>query len=290
MVMVQGDTSSALGGALAARDAGCQLAHVEAGLRTHDPMQPWPEEENRIRIDRIADLMFAPTYGNASNLHRERVDGVVHVTGNPGIDALAEITGNMPLRHRTRWFSRRGMAILVTCHRRENWGEGLDSIATALKRLSAEPGMAIDVILHPNPTVAESMWRLMGQNNAIRLVPPQSHQATIERMRRADLVLSDSGGIQEEAPALGIPLLVLRDKTERPESLASGTAMLVGNDADRIVELVRCIRDDRKLLERMSTPAMPFGDGQSGPRIAALTLAYLDEMASDDGDDRAARA
>lgn len=290
LVMVQGDTSSALGGALAARDMACLIAHVEAGLRTHDPLQPWPEEENRTRIDGMADLMFAPTSGNAANLFRERVQGVVHVTGNPGIDALAEIVGALPMKKRRRWFPKRGMDLLVTCHRRENWGDGLEQLAHALILLSTDPGVTIDVILHPNPLVAESMWQMMGQISAIRLIAPQSHSAIIARMRRADLILSDSGGIQEEAPALGIPLLVLRDKTERPEAIACGTAEMVGTDRNRIVEAVRRIRSNRLLHDRMAAPAMPFGDGQAAARIAALTLAYLDELAIDGSSGHALRA
>ncbi len=280
LLVVQGDTSSALGGALAAQEAGIALAHVEAGLRTHDPNQPWPEEENRVIIDRLSNLLFAPTTANAANLRRGHVSGEVHVTGNSGIDALAALVGPLPVKPRRRWLPRRGFTLLVTCHRRENWLAGLDGLAKALIELAMEK-VRSDVLLPPNPKVTERMTALLGGQRNIRLIPPQSHAATIAAMRSVDLVLSDSGGMQEEAPALGVPLLVLRDKTERPEGLASGTMELVGTDPARIVAAVRRLRSDRSALALMRQPAMPFGDGQSAPRIAALCLAFLEAQAGE---------
>lgn len=277
LVMVQGDTSSALGGALAARELGIALAHVEAGLRSHDPRFPWPEEENRVQIDRLSDLLFAPTPGNAANLRREFVQGVVHVTGNSGIDALAEITGPLPLRKRWRLLPKRKFALLVTCHRRENWGEGLERLADALIDLAGDRGMMIDLVLHPNPTVAEAMVRMIGAHPSIRVLPPLSHAALVKAMRQADLLLSDSGGMQEEAPALGTPMLVLRRRTERSEALSSGNARMVEPTSMAITAAVRQLRRDQRELERMARPTMPFGDGRSAPRIAALALAWLDE-------------
>ena len=276
MVIVQGDTSSALGGALAARETGVPLAHVEAGLRSFDPAQPWPEEENRVTIDRLADLLFAPTSANAANLRRDRVGGAIHVTGNSGLDALAAVAGPLPMRRRRTWLPRRALNLLVTCHRRETWGAGLERIASALVALAAD-GNAIDVVLHPNPDVTETMWRLLGEHRSIRLIAPLSHPAMVKAMRRADLVLSDSGGMQEEAPALGVPLLILREKTERPEGLASGTMALVGTDTGRIIAAVRNLRRDRAALNAMAVPAMPFGDGRSASRIAGHCLAFLAE-------------
>jgi UDP-N-acetylglucosamine 2-epimerase (non-hydrolysing) len=278
LIIVQGDTSSALGGALAARDLGIRLAHVEAGLRSHDPAQPWPEEENRVAIDRLSDLLLAPTEHNAANLRRENLGGEIAVTGNSGIDALAAIVGPLPLKRRRRWLPRRGMQLLVTCHRRENWGCGLDQLAKALIALTAD-GIASEVILPPNPSVTERMIGLMGGHPLIRLVPPVSHPAMIAAMRRCDLILSDSGGMQEEAPALGIPLLVLREKTERPEALASGTAVLVGTDAERIVATVTRLRCHRPELDAMSRPCLPFGDGYASRRIAVHCLAFLEAEA-----------
>ena len=281
LLVVQGDTSSALGGALAARETGIALAHVEAGLRTHDPNMPWPEEANRVTIDRLADLLFAPTPGNAGNLRRDRVGGQVQVTGNSGIDALAELVGTLPAKPRRRWWPRRGFKLLVTCHRRENWGAGLESLAEALIGLGAA-GIASDVLLPPNAKVTERFGNLLGGRSFVRLVPPLSHAATIQAMRDADLVLSDSGGMQEEAPALGVPLLILREKTERPEALATGSAELVGTDRDRIVARVRELRRSRAALNAMRLPSMPFGDGQAAPRIAQSCLKFLEERAAID--------
>jgi len=275
LLVVQGDTSSALGGALAARDCGISLAHVEAGLRSHDIRHPWPEEENRVAIDRIADLLFAPTEANASNLRDEQLGGEIFVTGNSGIDALAAIAGPLPARPRRRWLPRRQFRLLVTCHRRENWEDGLSHLASALKALG-DGGIASDVVLPPNPTVTATMARLMGGHRMIRLVAPMSHPAMIEAMRRADLILSDSGGMQEESPALGIPLLVLREKSERPEGIACGSMEMVGSVPERIVAAVERLRRDPSALRRMSVPAMPFGDGYAAPRIAARCIAFLD--------------
>lgn len=278
LLIVQGDTSSALGGALAARELGIALAHVEAGLRTYDPNLPWPEEENRVTIDRLADLLFAPTSSNAANLRRDRVSGRIHVTGNSGIDALAQLVGKLPAKPRRRW-PWQPFTLLLTCHRRENWGAGLDDVAKAIIAL-CQQRIEANVLLPPNPTVTERMTNLLGGRRGIRLVPPLSHCATIEAMRDADIVLSDSGGMQEEAPTLGVPLLILRDKTERPEGLAVGAMVLVGTDPDRIIATVDRLRRDPSALAAMRQPCLPFGDGQAAPRIARHCLMFLEEMAA----------
>jgi UDP-N-acetylglucosamine 2-epimerase (non-hydrolysing) len=280
LVIVQGDTSSALGGARAARSLGLPLAHVEAGLRSFDLAAPWPEEQFRVEIDRLSDLLFAPTAGAAANLHRERCAGTLHVTGNSGVDALLAQLAEMP-RFRRRGPPRRSLKLLVTCHRRENWGDGLASLAGALVTLARRGGVVIDVVLHPNPQVASSMFALLGDEPRVRLVAPLGHRAMIDAMRRADLVLSDSGGVQEEAPALGVPLLVLRDVTERPECVASGNALLVGTATARLIDAVTALVEDRAALAAMAIPRFPFGDGQAAPRIAALALAWLDRRGAD---------
>jgi len=280
LVIVQGDTSSALGGARAARRCGLALAHVEAGLRSFDPASPWPEEQFRIEIDRHSDLLFAPTATAAANLHRERCEGTLHVTGNSGIDALFAELDEMP-PHRRRGPARGQLRLLVTCHRRENWGTGLESLALALIALARGGEVIIDVVLHPNPQVAHAMFALLSEEPHIRLIAPLGHGRMIDVMRRADLILSDSGGVQEEAPALGVPLLVLRDATERPESVASGNAMLVGTDTRRVMEAVTRLIADRAALAAMAKPRLPFGDGQSARRIAALALAWLDAQVED---------
>ena len=280
LVIVHGDTSSALGGARAAERLDLPLAHVEAGLRSFDLSSPWPEEQFRVEIDRLADLLFAPTAGAAANLHRERCQGTLHVTGNSGIDALFTQLARMP-RFRRRGRPRQSLKLLVTCHRRENWGSGLTALAAALVTLARRGGVTIDVVLHPNPQVASTMFTLLGNEPQIRLVAPLGHAAMIDAMRRADLILSDSGGVQEEAPALGVPLLVLRDATERPECIASGNALLVGTDTRRVVEAVTALVDDRASLSAMAIPRLPFGDGQAAPRIAALGLAWLERRDQD---------
>jgi len=268
MVMVQGDTSSALGGARAARRCGVPLAHVEAGLRSFDALLPWPEEQFRVEIDRIADMLFAPTAIARANLLREQCEGDLHVTGNSGIDALFDRLSQMP-RPRRRSRPRRPFKLLVTCHRREQWGSGLASLADALITLAGAGDAAIRLVLHPNPEVAGAMWSLLGGEPGIGLIAPLGHAAMIEEMRRADLILSDSGGIQEEAPALGIPLLVLRDKTERPECIASGNARLVGTDSRRVIDAVRGLIGDPAALAAMAIVRLPFGDGRAAPRRAS---------------------
>lgn len=268
LVMVQGDTSSALGGALGARLAGIPVAHVEAGLRSHDRRNPWPEEEFRIAIGRESELLFAPTELSAANLRRERVSGAVHVTGNTGIDAvLARAT--RPGHARTGGPPR----LLATCHRRENWGEGLAAIASALRQIAGEGIARVELILHPNPAVSEQMRALLLGEPGVAFRPACSHSEAVEAMLRSDLVLSDSGGIQEEATVLGIPLLVLRRTTERPEAIASGNVELVGTDAGTIVSAVR-----RRLARKESAPAsLPFGDGRASERIAAIVEEWLKE-------------
>ena len=274
VVVVQGDTSSALGGARAAERCGLLLAHVEAGLRSFDPASPWPEEQFRVEIDRLSDLLFAPTATAAANLYREGCHGTIRVTGNSGIDALFAQLKTMP-RYRRHRAPRSGLKLLVTCHRRENWGPGLLSLATALTTLARGGEVIIDVVLHPNPQVSQAMFRFLGDEPRVRLIAPLGHRAMIEAMRRADLILSDSGGVQEEAPALGVPLLVLRAATERPECVAAGNALLVGTGTGEIIDAVGRLLANRAQLAAMAIPRLPFGDGRSAPRIAELMLDWL---------------
>ena len=268
LVVVQGDTSSALGGALAAKMAGTPLAHVEAGLRSHDRRRPWPEEEFRIAIDRDSDLLFAPTELSVANLRRERVRGEIHVTGNSGIDAALAVRRGLDARA-----GQAGPTLLVTCHRRENWGRGIGGIAAALRTISASGSVQVEVVLHPNPDLSRHIRNLLAGEAHITLRTPCRHSEMIEAMVASDLVLSDSGGIQEEAAAFGVPLLVLREKTERPEGIACGTLELVGTDPDCIVRAVR-----RRLSANARTiEALPFGDGRASERIADIIDEWLCE-------------
>ena len=272
LVIVQGDTSSALGGALAAFSAAVPVAHVEAGLRSHDSAMPWPEEEYRTAIDANADLLFAPTALAAANLRREGVGGTIFITGNTGIDAVMKTRSELPPASvRDRGLPR----LLVTCYRRENWGDRLSSVALALRQLAEEGTASVEIVLHPNPHVSKTIERLLGGCLAITLVPPCSQRRLVERMRDCDLMLSDSGGVQEEAPALGVPLLVLREKTERPEALWSGNMRLVGTDTQQILDAVRDLLGDPAALAAMAEPSLPYGDGRAGYRIAALIEQWL---------------
>lgn len=271
LVIVQGDTSSALGGALAATAAGLPLAHVEAGLRSHDLALPWPEEGNRVDIDRLSHLLFAATPENARNLRQEQVGGEIHVTGNTAIDALFDALAVMPPQLESHGLPR----LLVTCHRRENWGAAFTPIGLALIELAAVPWLRIEFVLHSNPAMAAAARLLLGGHPRIRMLPPLDHRRMIAAIRSAHILLSDSGGIQEEAPALGIPLLVLRAKTERPEGVASGNSLLVGNDRQTIVEQVHRLLGDPDAHRVMAVPALPFGDGKAASHIATLCAQWL---------------
>jgi UDP-N-acetylglucosamine 2-epimerase (non-hydrolysing) len=272
--VVQGDTSSALGAALAGSLARVPVAHVEAGLRTHDAGHPWPEEEYRTAIDARADLLFAPTETAAANLRAEDVHGEVHMTGNTGIDALLAVQARLAAQ---TLVAERLPRILVTCHRRESWGEGLRSIAAALTEIARGGNAPIDLVLHPNTHVALTMRQSLDSVRGISLLAPCSQSELVRRMREADIMLSDSGGIQEEALALGTPLLVLREKTERPEAIASGNARLVGTSADRIVAEVRRLLENPYERLAMARPAFPFGDGRAAPRIAEIIGRWLEQ-------------
>ena len=271
LLVVQGDTSSALGGALAGFAAALPVAHVEAGLRSFDPAMPWPEEEFRTAIDARSTLLFAPTELSAANLDAEGVPGRIFITGNTGIDALLAVVSD---REPTPAGPEDKLRLLVTCHRRESWGDGLRSIGQALVELAADYPVAIDLVLHPNPVVTSAMSEMLSGKPGIRLLEPLGHAAMVATMQDSSILLSDSGGMQEEAPALGVPLLVLREKTERPEGVASGNMLLVGTDRRRIVEnVVRLL--DPGVRAAMSRRAFPYGDGRSAGRIADHVVAFL---------------
>lgn len=275
LVVVQGDTSSALGGAIAGFTENVPVAHVEAGLRSFDAAMPWPEEQNRIAIDRLSSLLFAPTATSAANLRFDGAPGTVVVTGNTGIDALFKMLGELGPVEARRPSDR--LRLLVTCHRRENWGRPMRSVAAALNQLAQSEPVEIQIVLHTNPVVADAMRRAIAPNPHVELLAPLLHSEMIAAMRSADLLLSDSGGVQEEAPALGVPLLVLREKTERPEGIASGNTALVGTARERIVAGVKRLFDPA-VRTAMSRPSLPFGDGHSGPRIAEAMLAWIERQ------------
>jgi UDP-N-acetylglucosamine 2-epimerase (non-hydrolysing) len=239
---------------------------------------PWPEEEYRTAIDEGAELLFAPTQLAAANLRAEQVVGEIHVTGNTSIDAILEAEAGLPPPSPNDEDLPR---VLVTCHRRESWGEGLESIAAALIELGQDGTAAIEMVLHPNPHVAETMRTMLAPARNIALIDPCSHRELVRRMRDADLILSDSGGIQEEAPALGTPLLVLREKTERPEGIATGNMRLVGTCAVRIVTEARRVLGDQFIRAAMSRRALPYGDGRAASRIAAIIDEWLEKRSAE---------
>ena len=265
MVIVQGDTTSAWAAALAAHRHGVPVGHVEAGLRSHDLANPFPEERNRVAIDAISTLLFAPTDDARRNLITESsAAGRIIVTGNTGIDAL------LAMRESARnWRLHDGgtRLILVTCHRRENIGAGIASICAALRQLAERRDVQIVLPVHPNPDVRAGVEQALAGIQRIQLLPALSYPEMVRLMDAAHLILSDSGGLQEEAPALGVPLLVLRDNTERPEALATGNIALVGTDTDRIIAAATRLLDDPVAHAAMSRPAYPYGQGDAAERI-----------------------
>jgi UDP-N-acetylglucosamine 2-epimerase (non-hydrolysing) len=276
-VVVQGDTATAMVGALAAYYRKIPVAHVEAGLRSGDIYQPWPEEVNRRIVAPIADLHFAPTDTAAAALARENVTAGVHVTGNTVIDALHWTRGRIaetpalagdldPLA--ARFAGKR--IVLVTTHRRENFGDGMAAIARAIARIAARDDVAVIFPMHPNPNVGAVMDEWLGAPANVARIAPLDYPHFIRALELCDLALTDSGGVQEEAPALGKPVLVMRDTTERPEGVAAGTARLIGTDEDRIVSEVFTLLDDKAAYSAMARAHNPFGDGQASTRIARI--------------------
>jgi UDP-N-acetylglucosamine 2-epimerase (non-hydrolysing) len=274
LVLVHGDTTSAAAAALAARDCSIPIAHVEAGLRSFDLDSPWPEESHRVTIDALSDLLFAPTEGSAQNLSREpRVRGRILVTGNSGIDALLRARKRLPPP--AAGDGRR--LILVTCHRRENRGEPALAVCQAIKRIAAELPVRVVTPLHPNPLARGTVEQCLAGVDHVELLEPQGYEAMVGLMDSSWLILTDSGGLQEEAPALGKPVLVLRDVTERPEALATGNLELVGTDPERIFAAVAGLLADPERYARMARPAFPFGDGRTSERIAEAIGGWLAE-------------
>jgi UDP-N-acetylglucosamine 2-epimerase (non-hydrolysing) len=277
-VVVQGDTTSAMTAALCAYYRQIPVCHVEAGLRSGDIRQPWPEEVNRKVITAIAALHCAPTETAAAALARENADpAAIHVTGNTVIDALRWMTdriGREPelvagLAEVERRFGGKRL-IAVTCHRRESFGAGMEAIATALSRIAARGDVALVFPLHPNPNVSEVMRERLGGVDSLALLAPLDYPQFARLLSISTLVLTDSGGVQEEAPALGTPVLVMREATERPEGVAAGTAKLVGTEGDRIVAEVERLLADETARQRMARAPNPFGDGRSAARIVEL--------------------
>ncbi len=276
LVLVQGDTTTAFASALAAFYEQVPVGHVEAGLRTDNLFDPFPEEANRRLISQVAQLHFAPTTRSAANLRASGVIGEILTTGNTVIDALLQTAGSAPDLEIAGLDWRRQRVLLATVHRRENWGERLESIGRGfLEVLDRFPDTALLLPLHRNPTVREPLQALLGSHPRAFLTEPLDYDKLVAAMRGCTLLLSDSGGLQEEAPALGKPVLVLRRTTERPEAVEAGTARLIGTDQADILRETSRLLEDPQAYEAMARAHNPFGDGRSSARIVAAAKRFL---------------
>ncbi len=288
-VLVHGDTTTAMATALAAFYRQIPVGHVEAGLRTYNLLHPWPEEMNRRVIDVMSAFYFAPTEISRDNLLKEHVpDAKIHVTGNTVIDALlmtdARIKADDELAERLAgvfpYLDAGRKLILVTGHRRENHGAGLESICLALKLLSARADVQVVYPVHLNPNVRQVVMGALGNRANIHLIEPLDYLHFVYLMGRAHIILTDSGGIQEEAPSLGKPVLVMREVTERPEAVAAGTVQLVGTDAVKIVDVCTRLLDDKGYYRQFTQCSNPYGDGTASQRIVAALLENLSSAKS----------
>lgn len=282
-VLVQGDTTTTFAGALAAFYRGVPAGHVEAGLRTGDLAQPFPEEANRVLATRVATLHFAATDWAAQNLLREGVPPAnVSVTGNTGIDAVLSVarrldSGSLRPLLRPEWPAGKKM-ILVTAHRRESFGPGFERICDALAQLALRPDVHLIYPVHPNPNIGETVTRRLGALANVTLLDPLDYLSFVDLMRRAHILVTDSGGVQEEGPSLGKPILVLREKTERPEAVSAGTVRLVGTDPALISQEANLLLDDPKEYARRSLVHNPYGDGLASGRIVELIGNYVNRL------------
>lgn len=275
IVLVHGDTTTTLSASLAAYYRQTPVGHVEAGLRTGNIYSPWPEEINRKVAGAIAELHFAPTGQSRANLRNEGVpEERIFVTGNTVIDALQDVvrligedealSADLAARFGIPEDRR---IILVTGHRRESFGGGFDRICEALAQLAERPDVEVVYPVHLNPNVKGPVERLLGGRENVRLMPPQDYLPFVYLMSRAELIVTDSGGVQEEAPSLGKPVLVMRDTTERPEAVEAGTVKLVGTDVEKIVSTAGELLDDPEAYRAMNRAHNPYGDGQASARI-----------------------
>lgn len=283
IILVHGDTTTTLAATLAGYYARIPVGHVEAGLRTGNRYSPWPEEINRKVTGAVAKMHFAPTAVAQANLLAENIaDEDIVVTGNTVIDALlgvveriegssalaASLAEALPLRDDKR-------TILVTGHRRENFGDGFERICEAIAQLAKRDDVEIVYPVHLNPNVQEPVQRLLGHLDNVRLIPPLDYLPFVDLLRRSSLILTDSGGVQEEAPSLGKPVLVMRDTTERPEAVTAGTVRLVGTDVARIVGEATTLLDDAAAYSAMSFAHNPYGDGKASKRIVAALAQHM---------------
>ncbi len=280
MALVQGDTTTTMAGSLAAFYRRIPVAHVEAGLRTGDLEHPFPEEMNRLVTARLAALHFPPTESARRNLLAEGVPGGrIFVTGNSGIDAVLHIAGALGQGRlhppSWPWIDPARKLIVVTAHRRESFGGGIERICAALAELAARGDVQVVYPVHRNPNVLDPVTSRLDGLAHLVLLEPLEYVSFVDLMRRAYLLITDSGGIQEEAPSLGKPVLVMRERTERPEAVEAGTVKLVGTDPRRIVDEAACLLENPSEYARRSRIHNPYGDGHASERISATIAAYL---------------
>lgn len=280
MILVHGDTTTTFGGSLAAFYKQIKVGHVEAGLRTFDKYFPFPEEMNRKLTGALADIHFAPTVGSKNNLLREGVkEEDIYVTGNTVIDAMEHtvkenyVFETEELNHID--FNKKKV-IMITAHRRENWGEGIENICTALKTIVEEnKDVELVYLVHLNPVVKDVVYKHLNDKERVHLLTPQDTKETHNLMNKCFMVMTDSGGLQEEAPHLGKPVLVLRDVTERPEAVEAGTVKLVGTDVETIIKEANDLIRNKEAYEKMSKSVNPYGDGKASERIVDAIEKYF---------------
>ncbi len=279
MILVHGDTTTTFAGALAGFYSKVKIGHVEAGLRTYDKYSPFPEEMNRKLVGSMADLHFCPTENNKNNLLKENIPGDgIYITGNTVIDALKTTVSDSYEFETPELkeidFSKK--VIVLTAHRRENLGEPMENIFRAVKKIAEEyEDVEIVYPVHLNPLVREPANRILGDVENVHLIEPLDVQELHNLMDRAYLVMTDSGGLQEEAPALGKPVLVLRQETERPEAVNAGTVKMAGTDEEEIYRLAKMLLDNKEEYEKMNKAANPYGDGKASPRIVQAIKFYF---------------
>ena len=278
-ILVQGDTTTVMAAAIAAHHRRVKVGHVEAGLRTGDRANPFPEEMNRVVTDHIADIHFAPTGRARQNLLREGITrSSIHVTGNTVIDALLWVADQPAMSEMESLFTQLGIAaqgdaeagprlILVTAHRRENFGAPLQDICAALREIARRDDVCIVYPVHRNPHVWDPVHELLGNVPRIHLIPPVDYLTLVHLMKRSTIILTDSGGIQEEAPSLGVPVLVLRQTTERPEAVEAGVARVVGTDPNVIAGAAQQLLGEPAVYASMSQSVNPYGDGHAAEHI-----------------------
>lgn len=281
MILVHGDTTTTLGASLSAYYARVKVGHVEAGLRTFNKYAPWPEEMNRRITGAVADVHFAPTTKARNNLVAEAVpESSIHITGNTVIDALLDVVQRIrndavlrrQFEQRFNFLDPSKRLILVTGHRRENFGAGFEGICHALAALAGRGDVQVVYPVHLNPNVQEPVNRILAGVDNVALLEPLDYLPFVYLMDRSNLIITDSGGVQEEAPSLGKPVLVMRDTTERPEAVEAGTVKLVGTDQATIVAEANRLLDDAAAFEAMATAHNPYGDGLAASRIAQILL------------------